>query len=87
MTLKHYYLFYIFIHFIFDLISSLIPILVHKEKQFVLNEVKLQFYGKTAYLMSKLIYSLPQSAIVCIAFALPACSMAGLQQNLPLICF
>ncbi|CAG2167830.1 unnamed protein product [Oppiella nova] len=55
---------------------------VHKEKQYVLNEVKLQFYGKSSYLISKLIYSLPQALIVFIAFSLPACSMAGLQQNL-----
>ncbi len=46
--------------------------------------MKLSFYGKSAYLLSKLIYSLPQTIIVYIAFSLPACSMAGLQQNLPL---
>ena len=47
-----------------------------------MNEVNLRFYGKSAYLMSKLIYSIPAAVIVFVAFSLPACSMAGLQQNL-----
>jgi hypothetical protein len=58
--------------------------IAHKEKQYVLNEIKLNLYGKTAYLISKLIHSLPQTIIIYIAYALPACSMAGLQQNIPI---
>ena len=59
-------------------------LLVHTEKQFVLNEVKLKLYSKGSYLMSKFIYSIPQTCVVYISFALPACSMAGLQNNLPI---
>ena len=59
-------------------------LLVHTEKQFVLNEVKLKLYSKGSYLLSKFIYSIPQTCVVYISFALPACSMAGLQNNLPI---
>ena len=44
--------------------------------------MNLRFYGKTSFLVSKLIYSIPPALIIFMAFSLPACSMAGLQQNL-----
>lgn len=44
----------------------------------------MQFYSKTAYLLSKILYSLPAATIIYTAFALPACSMAGLKENLSL---
>ncbi|RWS28135.1 ATP-binding cassette sub-family G member 8-like protein [Leptotrombidium deliense] len=55
---------------------------VHYEKQYVLNEIKIGLYSKSAYIFSKLLYSLPQATLVFLAFSLPVSSMAGLQQNL-----
>ncbi|RWS15545.1 ATP-binding cassette sub-family G member 8-like protein [Dinothrombium tinctorium] len=54
----------------------------HKEKQFALNEIKIGLYSKAAFILSKLIYSLPQATLVFMAYCLPVSSMAGLQQNL-----
>lgn len=50
----------------------------------MLNEIRLGWYSRTAYLCSKLIYSLPGAAVTFVAFALPASSMAGLHQDVSL---
>ncbi|KAI1292780.1 ATP-binding cassette sub-family G member 8 [Halotydeus destructor] len=55
---------------------------IHKEKQFVLNEIKQGFYTRSSYFLSKMIYSLPAASLAFVAFALPASSMAGLHQDL-----
>lgn len=59
----------------------LCPFPVHREKQHILSEIDQGFYCLPAYLLAKLLYSAPQSILIGLAYALPACSMAGLQQH------
>ena len=56
----------------------------HNEKQYVLNEVAQGFYSKFVFFIAKLLYSLPSATLSFVAFALPACSMAGLHNDLSL---
>ncbi|XP_074604489.1 ATP-binding cassette sub-family G member 8 [Brevipalpus obovatus] len=55
---------------------------VHKEKRYVLNEIKLGLYTKPMYLCSKVLYSFLKATLVFMAYSLPVSSMAGLQSNL-----
>lgn len=55
---------------------------VHKEKNYVLNEIKIGLYNKPLYLCSKILYSFPKATLVFISYSLPVSSMAGLQNNL-----
>ncbi|XP_015787613.1 ABC transporter G family member 16 [Tetranychus urticae] len=54
----------------------------HKEKNYVLNEVKMQLYTKPLYVFSKILYTLPKATLVFMGFIIPVSSMAGLQNNL-----
>ena len=57
---------------------------LHEEKQFILTEIKHGWYSRSAYLISKFLYSLPQATLIFMAFSLPASSMAGLHNDLSL---
>ena len=48
----------------------------------MLNEVSQGYYSKFAYFIAKLFYSFPSATLSFVAFALPACSMAGLHNDL-----
>jgi hypothetical protein len=56
----------------------------HAEKEYVLNEVSQGLYSRTAFFFAKFIYSIPSATLSFVAFALPACSMAGLHNELSL---
>jgi hypothetical protein len=50
----------------------------HTEKQYVLNETDQRLYYRVSYFFAKYLSSFLTSSLCFIAFALPACSMAGL---------
>ena len=56
----------------------------HTEKEYVLNEVSQGLYSRMAFFTAKFLYSLPSATLAFVSFALPACSMAGLHNDLSL---
>lgn len=49
-----------------------------------MNEVSQGLYSRLAFFLAKFMYSLPSATLSFVAFALPACSMAGLHNDLSL---
>lgn len=49
-----------------------------------MNEVSQGLYSRLAFFFAKFIYSIPSATLSFVAFALPACSMAGLHNDLSL---
>lgn len=47
-----------------------------------MNEVSQGLYSRPAFFFAKFIYSIPSATLSFVAFALPACSMAGLHNDL-----